>query len=124
MKEQPGAFTYTLYAGSPDNRPYGYINVGTSSSGERGVSGPSALPLNTWSHLAVTFDGATMRLYVNGVQVQSQAYAGAITTSSGRLRIGGNQVWGEYFKGRVDEVRIYNRALSSTEIQLDMNTPL
>jgi len=45
-------------------------------------------------------------------------------SSTGALRIGGNNVWGEYFQGLVDEVRIYNRALSPAEIQTDMNTPL
>jgi hypothetical protein len=37
------------------------------------------------------------------------------------LRIGGNSVFGEFFQARIDEVRIYNRALSQTEIQNDMN---
>ncbi|HHW77300.1 MAG TPA: LamG domain-containing protein, partial [Xanthomonadaceae bacterium] len=45
-----------------------------------------------------------------------------ITVSSGRLMLGGNSVWGDYFKGRIDEVRLYNRALSATEIKTDMNT--
>ena len=40
------------------------------------------------------------------------------------LRIGGNAVWGEYFSGLIDEVRIYNRALTAAEIQADMNTPI
>jgi len=54
--------------------------------------------------------------------VATAAQTGAIATSSGPLRIGGNAVWGEYFQGRIDEVRIYSRALSQTEIQTDMNT--
>ena len=45
-------------------------------------------------------------------------------SSTQPLRIGGNQVWGEYFAGLIDEVRIYNRALSAAEIQTDMNTPV
>jgi hypothetical protein len=46
-------------------------------------------------------------------------------TSTGALRIGGNAVWGnEYFAGLIDEVRIYNRALSAAEVQSDMNTPV
>ena len=45
-------------------------------------------------------------------------------TSTGDLRIGGNNVWGEFFSGLIDEVRVYNRALSPTEIQTDMNTPV
>ncbi|MCI0461152.1 MAG: hypothetical protein L0Z62_29750, partial [Gemmataceae bacterium] len=49
---------------------------------------------------------------------------GGIATSSGPLRLGGNSLWGEFFQGRIDEVRIYNRPLSTTEIQQDMNTPV
>jgi hydrogenase maturation factor HypE len=86
--------------------------------------GTSSLPLNAWSHLAVTFDNATLRIFVNGVQVGTRAVAGPLLTSTGTLRIGGNSIWGEYFAGVIDEVRIYNRALTTTEIQADMNTPL
>jgi hypothetical protein len=63
-------------------------------------------------------------LYVNGTQVASRSVSGAIRTSSRALRIGGNTVWGEYFAGRIDEVRIYNRALSASQIQADMTTPV
>ena len=122
MKEQPGALVYSLYAGSSANRPYVYFNTASDSSGERGTIGPNALPLNAWSHLAGTYDGATLRLYVNGVLVVSQPFTGSIVTSTGALRLGGNSLWGEYFTGRIDEVRIYNRALSQSEIQTDMNT--
>jgi Concanavalin A-like lectin/glucanases superfamily len=124
MKEQPGHFVYTLYAGSPANRPSLYFNISTGSSGERSVTGPTALPLNTWTHLAGAYDGATLRLYVNGTPVASQAATGAIATSVSPLRIGGNAVWGEYFRGRIDEVRVYNRAFSQADIQQAMNTPL
>ena len=86
--------------------------------------GPNALTLNTWAHLAATYDGATVRLYVNGVQVASRAQTGAIVTSANPLQIGGDSIYGQYFAGRIDEARIYNRALSVTEIQSDMNTPL
>jgi len=40
------------------------------------------------------------------------------------LRIGGNAIWGEYFNGLIDEVRVYSRALAQSEIQADMNTPV
>src|SRR5262249_52985535 len=62
MKEQPGQFTYVLYAGSPSNRPNFFFNVGNVSSTQRGVAGTAALPVNTWTHLAGTYDGATQRL--------------------------------------------------------------
>jgi hypothetical protein len=86
--------------------------------------GTAALPVNTWTHLAATYDRTTMRLYVNGVQVVSQAQTGAIATSANPLQIGGDSFYGQYFQGVIDEVRVYNRALSAMEIQTDMNTPL
>jgi hypothetical protein len=88
------------------------------------VYGTGALTANTWAHLAATYDGATMQLYVNGVQVASRAQTGAIATSTNPLQIGGDSLYGQYFAGRIDEVRIYNRALSVAEIQSDMNTPV
>ena len=80
--------------------------------------------MNTWTHLATTYDGATVRLFVNGTQVSSVAKTGAIATSANPLEIGGDAIHGQYFAGRIDEVRVYNTALSATEIQTDMNTPI
>jgi hypothetical protein len=118
LKEQPGDLAYALYAGSPNNRPSVYFNS------DRSVGGPAALPLNTWSHVAGTFDGSTLRFYVNGTLVASRAHAGSIVTSTRALRFGGNTIWSEYFQGRLDEIRLYNRALSPAEIQIDMNAPV
>ena len=88
------------------------------------VIGASPLPLNTWSHLAATYDGATMRLYVNGVQAASRAQTGSIATSTDALTIGGDALYGQYFAGLIDEVRIYNVALTRRQIQTDMATPI
>ncbi len=89
-----------------------------------GYLGTTSLAANTWSHLAVTYDGATLRLYVNGVQVSSLAKAGTIATSANPLQIGGDSLFGQYFAGTIDEVRVYNQALSQTQIQADMATPV
>jgi hypothetical protein len=88
------------------------------------ASGSSTLPANTWTHLAATHNGSTLRLYVNGTQVGTRSVSGALLTSSGALRIGGNSIWGEFFQGRIDEIRVYNRALTANEIQADMNAPV
>jgi PKD repeat protein len=117
MKEQSNQLIYSLNANSDANRPNSYVYT----SSDLGVSGNAQLPLNTWTHLASTYDGAVLRLYVNGSQVGSRSLSGSIRASSYPLRIGGNSVWGEFFAGRIDEVRIYNRALSVAEIQGDMN---
>ena len=75
-------------------------------------------------HFSLHWDGATLRLFVNGTQVASRALTGTLRTSTGVLRIGGTAVWSEWFRGQIDEVRIYNRALSVTEIQGDMGRPV
>jgi hypothetical protein len=120
LKERPASLSYALYAHSTASRPAGYV----ANPGDTGVTGTSALALNTWTHLTLTYDGSVLILYVNGVEVNRVGPAGAILTSTGALSIGGNNVWGEFFSGLIDEVRVYNRALSPTEIQTDMNTPV
>jgi hypothetical protein len=62
-----------------------------------------------------------VRLFVNGAQVATKAVTGAAVTSTGALRFGGSSVWGEWFAGTLDEIRIYERALTATEIQGDMD---
>ena len=64
-----------------------------------------------------------MRLYVNGKQVASDRLQGTAVVSNGALRIGGNKVWAEWFKGAIDDVRVYSRALSAAEIGADMAAP-
>lgn len=86
--------------------------------------GTKALPVGVWTHLAATYDTTTLRLYVNGILVSSMARTGTIQTSTSPVQIGGDADYGLYFQGLIDEVRIYNRALSASEIQSDMNTPV
>jgi hypothetical protein len=117
LKEQPGSLVYGLYANDDQNRPNATVYLGS----ELDTRGTSRLPLNTWTHLAATWDGTTLRLYVNGTQVSSRALAGTLPTSAGPLRFGGNAVWGEWYRGRLDEIRVYNRALTAAEIQADMS---
>ena len=88
------------------------------------ATGTTRLPINTWTHLAATFDGATLRFYVNGALIQARAASGRVQATAGALRLGGNSVWGEYFGGVIDEVRIYSRALPAAEIARDMNAPV
>jgi hypothetical protein len=106
--------------------PAGYVRVNpVASTTDRAVRGTSPPALHTWTHIAVTYDGSVQVFYVNGVQVGSVAGSGAITVSNGALRIGGDaSSTGEFFTGMIDEVRVYNRALSPAEIQSDMTTPI
>jgi PKD repeat protein len=120
VKEQSGGVVYYLHASSASNQPATGVFIGA----EQRLQGGSRLAANTWTHLAATYDGTRQRLYINGIEVANRPQTGQIQTSNSPLHIGGNSVWGEYFQGRIDEVRIYNRALSAVEIQADMNTPV
>jgi uncharacterized repeat protein (TIGR01451 family) len=97
---------------------------GIFTDGKNIVFGPSALPVNTWTHLALTYDSAIIKFYINGALVASSPETGSITISTNPLFIGGDQSQGQYFNGIIDEIRVYNRALTVAEIQSDMSTPL
>jgi Concanavalin A-like lectin/glucanases superfamily len=114
---------YFLNASNSDGplRPSG---GGTFGGNTQYLSGPTANPVNAWTDVAFTYDGATQRLYINGTQVASRATTGAIQTTDNPLWIGGNSPYGEYFQGLIDEARVYNRALTQAEIQSDMNAPV
>jgi len=58
------------------------------------------------------------------VLVSTVAAAGSMTNGNGGLLIGGSSIWGEWFAGRIDEVRVYNRALTAAEIVVDRDTPI
>jgi Concanavalin A-like lectin/glucanases superfamily len=56
--------------------------------------------------------------------VANQPLSGSIEASNGALSLGGNPVRNEFFGGLIDEVRVYDRALTANEIQTNMNTPV
>ena len=118
LKERRDGLAYSLYAHDNAPRPAATVSVDADVS----AAGTGALPLNVWTHLAATYDGATVRLYVNGALAGTQPASGRLPETADPMRIGGNLVWGEYFSGRIDEVRIYNRALAPGDIARDMNT--
>ncbi|PYR31953.1 MAG: hypothetical protein DMF90_24625 [Acidobacteria bacterium] len=112
---------YLLSGSSSGQRvPAGGLSIG----GKRAVaSGPAGLQPSVWKHLAVTYDGIMVRLYVDAVEVASRAKSGRIGETTNPLQVGGDdEFYGRYFAGTIDEVRIYNQALSPAQIQADMNT--
>ena len=105
-----------------------YLANGTLGfwNGTSDVTFGAALPVNTWTHVALTSDGAALRAYVNGVQ-QGATQNVALPAFSGQLQLG---AWitgssnADFLGGTIDEVRVYNRALAAAEIQADMVTPV
>ena len=77
-------------------------------------------PAGEWTHLAATYDGSMIRVYYDAVVVGEVAWSGEMNVTDGPLFIGNK--WskapaGDEFNGIMDDVRIYNRALSQSEIQ-------
>ena len=79
---------------------------------------------NAWHHLAATYDGATMKLYIDGVLAASRPQTGTITMNTNPLVIGNQTGTAEYFGGYADEIRIWNVARTAAEIQDNMNREL
>jgi hypothetical protein len=77
-----------------------------------------------WTHIAVTFDGATRRHYINGVLVGSLAETAPLTTSTDEVRIGSDTAWPYTPAGDIDEVNLWNVARSQSQIVQDASTPI
>ena len=120
FKEAAGGLSYGLYSNNDVDRPH--VHIG--NNGETGVDGNREIDPGQWTHLAATYDGNILKLFVNGTQVGSKAMSGDLSSAEGMLMIGANTVWGEQFRGLIDEVRVYNRPLSSDEIAADMDIPV
>jgi hypothetical protein len=84
------------------------------------ISSTSVLPLNQWSHVAATYDGNAVKLYINGVQEAVASFSGVVRHNASTTAIGCKITGGvcNYpFKGLVDEVEIYDRALTPSEVK-------
>jgi hypothetical protein len=114
-KEATSSYSYQLFVGSREEAgiPEGFLGYEPSAS--KDVKDENPLVAKTWNHLALTYDGANLRLYVNGELVDTESSPPA-QASVGPLIFGGNDDE-EFFKGRIDEVRIYDRARSTEELQ-------
>jgi len=111
------------------SQPNGPPAVGATFGGthDNNILASVALKTNTWTFLTGTYDGATLKLYTNGVLAASLAQTGTMKTSTYPLQIGGdsyNGPPGQFWQGMIDEVRVYNIALTAAQIQADMNKPV
>jgi hypothetical protein len=78
----------------------------------------TALNTNQWYHVAAIYSGGSVRLYLNGLQVASQALAGNIAADASLLTLGKHPVSNtDYFRGKMDEVRVFNIGLTDAQLQ-------
>ncbi|KRE32653.1 LamG-like jellyroll fold domain-containing protein [Paenibacillus sp. Soil522] len=116
-----GSGTSTYMFLTPKNGSNGKIRFAIKNNGssEQIIEGQSALPTGGWHHVAVTLNGATGTLYVDGLQVGSNTAMTLKPSDLGSTTqnwIGRSQFADPYLNGRVDDFRIYSRALTASEI--------
>lgn len=99
-------------SGAPDGLQFVLMFGGVYQS----LNPANVLTPNVWQHIAATYDGAFMRIYVNGAEVANRPQTGAIDNVTAPVIIGRNAVNGTGFQGVIDEVSLYNRALTAKEI--------
>ena len=107
----------------------GVIRFWIKASGAWNAASVSAseIPDQSWHHIAGTYDGSTINMYVDGVLSGSRVHVGGnIDHDDSDLHIGSSiaDVVGRELSGLVDEVRLWNRALTTEEIQANMNSTL
>jgi hypothetical protein len=107
-------WSWQLRYGSPTSCALGF-HFSDPVNGERWVSVIQALTSGQWYHVTATFDGSTVRSYLNGVMKESKPMSSIQSNPSTKIIIGSDG-WGNYFSGSVDDFRIYRRTLSATEI--------
>lgn len=92
------------------------IGAGFYDSGWYGVTSSATLPLNKWTHVVGTFDGSNFRIYLNGVLDNTSAHSGSLPNNGSAWNIGKrwdtNGTGDLWFNGKIDDVRVYNRALT------------
>lgn len=101
-----------------DQRFDAWVQVPT---GFQRLFGETRFEYNKWYHVAETYDGLTLRIYINGELDGSMVVSGEIVRTTQPVRIGKAYADGNYFNGLIDEPEIYNRALSADEIKAIYN---
>ena len=83
-----------------------------------------ALTVGVWTHVAITFNGSTAVLYVNGSLYTSSSISGTLSTGD-RLTVAGTDPGNSYDADvTVDDVRLFNTSLEAAQVALAMNTPV
>jgi hypothetical protein len=110
-----GGWTFILNQNSGGNARKLMFERHDGGSGVSQVTSPGALTYGTWYHVVGTYDGATMRLYLDGAEIGNVASALSLPDHSYPLqfaRQGGNR-----YGGNLDEIAIYDKALSAAQVQ-------
>lgn len=134
-KSSTEVVSYLITKGWDFEQNYGiYVNNGNKGIEMQGRVGgnwlgayspPNTLTLNQWNHVTGVFDGNKFTIYINGLKSTENAATGLLTVNNQNLFLGRNSTINSgsayWLNGSLDDVRIYNRALSEAEIQAIYN---
>jgi hypothetical protein len=95
---------------------------GCTSSAWKFLDSTVAVPLNTWTHVAGTYNGSALTVWINGARAGSLAVTGTTCSNNRPLAVGAKNypaagLLEAFWDGQLDDVRIYRRALSATEVR-------
>jgi len=121
VKEQNIQAGYMFRAGQSGRLNFAFGSGGAGANWKELTSAANALSLNVWQHVAATYDGSKVRLYKNGVRIDSMAYTGSVGINSNSCVIGGWYSTGRNFPGKIDEVRIWNTVRTQAQLASSMN---
>ncbi len=96
--------------------PGGVIFWQFYDDGGRDTCAPDSPPVEEWHHIAATYDGNIFKCYIDGELAEEWAYVGKMPENTASVTIGQRSRGGTFFNGIIDEVAIYDRALSEDEI--------
>jgi hypothetical protein len=116
-----GAYDWYLGVWGTERTPSGIIEffAGDDVGGWHGLAGSTSVDDGQWHHVATTYDGSKIRVYVDGAIDGETATSFTFKTSTDDLLI--SKGGGRWVQGDVDRVRVYNRALSPSEVQQSYN---
>ncbi|TSC82175.1 MAG: hypothetical protein G01um101419_662 [Parcubacteria group bacterium Gr01-1014_19] len=108
----------TFCGGTPTNDAISVAITGTGCA-SNGTTSNVIPELNRWYHVAATYNGSAAIIYVDGVLNAESSCSGSISTNAHALYIGENaESTGRQWTGEIDEVRLYNRALTAAEVAI------
>lgn len=77
----------------------------------------SSITVSKWYHVVATYDRSLIKLYVNNVLVATKAYSQSLTVNPNNILIGNSGFGNEFFNGKMDQIRIYKRAITENEVK-------
>jgi hypothetical protein len=118
-----------LYHLSINKAQHAALIISPTAPDQNYLVGAATMPLETWIHLAGTWDGGEARLYVNGTEVASAAVSGPLEAETNPVVLGGNangadKTVSELVPGRLGDIMLYRRSLGANEIARLAQGPL